>query len=305
MKRSALLLFILCAGLLWHVSCVHAQESSPEKIMSFADHLYEQGDYYRAITEYERVIFFYPKHPLVKKARYQIAMSYYKGEKFTQAIDRFRALSDQYREEEIGRKALFMLAETYYQKKDYDQAINVLDIFLTSYPDDSQADAARIKMGLSNLRQGDWRQAEEEFRKLPPDSPLRTQAGELAEESKKDPGLPRKSPAVAAGLSALLPGAAHLYIGRKSEAAVSFLLNGAFILATVQAFHHDNNVTGGILLFFESGWYLGNIYNASSGAHKYNRREEQEFMNNLQNQYGISYYRDEQGGNMLALTLRF
>ena len=305
MKRSALLLFILCAGLLWQVSCVHSQESSPEKIMSFADHLYEQVDYYRAITEYERVIFFYPKHPLVKKARYQIAMSYYKGEKFTQAIDRFRALSDQYREEEIGRKALFMLAETYYQKKDYDQAINVLDIFLTSYPDDSQADAARIKMGLSNLRQGDWRQAEEEFRKLPPDSPLRTQAGELAEESKKYPGLPRKSPAVAAGLSALLPGAGQLYIGRKSDAAVSFLLNGAFIWATVQAFHHDNNVTGGILLFFESGWYLGNIYNASSGAHKYNRRAEQEFMNNLQNQYGISYYRDEQGGNMLALTLRF
>src|SRR3990170_2027757 len=64
MKRTALLLFILCAGLLWQVSCVHAQESSPEKIMSFADHLYEQGDYYRAITEYERVIFFYPKHPL-------------------------------------------------------------------------------------------------------------------------------------------------------------------------------------------------------------------------------------------------
>lgn len=304
MKRTVLL-FILCAGFLWHAPCGQAQESSPEKIMSFADHLYEQGDYYRAITEYERVIFFYPKHGLAKKAQYQIAMSYYKGEKFTQAIDRFRALSDQYREEEMGPKSLFMLAETYYQKKDYDQAINVLDIFLTSYPNDSQADAARIKMGLSYIHQGDWRRAGEEFQKLPPDSPLRKQAGELSEESKKYPGLPRKSPTVAAGLSALLPGAGQLYIGRNSDATVSFLLNGSFIWATVQAFHHKNNVTGGILLFFESGWYLGNVYNAASGAHKYNRRAEQEFMNNLQNQYGISYYRDELGGNMLALTLRF
>ncbi len=303
--RRTVLLFILCAGFLWHVPCVHAQESSPEKIMSFADHLYEQGDYYRAITEYERVAFFFPKHPLAKTAQYQIAMSYYKGEKFTQAIDRFRTLSDQYRGEEIGRRALFMLAETYYQKKDYDQTINVLDILLTSYPDDPQADAARIKIGLSYLRQGDWRRAGEEFRKLPPDSLLGKQAYELAEESKKYPGLPRKSPTVAAGLSAVLPGAGQLYIGRKSDAAVSFLLNGSFIWASVEAFHHKNNVTAGILLFFESGWYLGNIYNAANGAHKYNRRAEQDFMNNLRNQYGISYYRDERGGNMLALTLRF
>jgi tetratricopeptide (TPR) repeat protein len=304
MKRTALL-FILCAGFLWHIPSGHAQESSPERIMSFADHLYEQGDYYRAITEYERVIFFYPTHTLAKKARYQIAMSYYKGEKFTQAIDRFRALSDQYRNEEIGRKSLFMLAETYYQKKDYDQAINVLDIFLSSYPNDPQADAARINVGLSYLRQGDWRRAGEEFQKLPPGSPLRKRADELAEESKKFPEIPRKSPTAAAGLSAILPGAGQLYIGRKNDAAVSFLLNGSFIWAAAQAFHHKNNVTGGILLFFESGWYLGNVYNAANGAHKYNRRAEQEFMSNLQNQYGISYYRDEQGGNMLAFTLRF
>ncbi len=303
--RRTVLLFILCAGFLWHVPCGHAQESSPEKIMSFADHLYEQGDYYRAITEYERVVFFFPKHPLAKTAQYQIAMSYYKGEKLTQAIDRFRALSDQYRGEQIGRKSLFMLAETYYQKKDYDQAINVLDIFLSSFPDDPQADAARIKMGLSYLRQGDWQRAADEFQKLPPGAPLHKQAGELVEESKKYPEIPRKSPTLAAGLSAVLPGAGQLYIGRPTDAAVSFLLNVSFIWATVEAFHHKNNVTGGILLFFESGWYLGNIYNAANGAQKYNRRAEQNFMNNLQNQYGISYYRDERGGNMLALTLRF
>ncbi len=304
MKRAALL-FILSAGFLVHGASGHAQELSPEKIMSFADHLFEQGDYYRAITEYERLIFFYPKHGLAKTARYQTAMSYYKGDKLTQAIDRFRALSDQYREEEIGRKSLFMLAETYYQKNDYDRAINVLDIFLSSYPNDTQADAARIKMGWSYLRQGSWQRASEEFQKLPSDSPLWKQAVELADGSKKYPGMPRKSPTVAAGLSAVLPGAGQLYIGRPTDAAVSFLLNGTFIWATVEAFHHDNNVTGGILLFFESGWYLGNVYNAANGAHKYNRRAEQAFMDSLQNQCGISYYRDERGGNMLAFTLRF
>lgn len=303
MKKGFILLLFI--GIVVSATAGSSQESTPERTLSFADHLYEQGDYYRAITEYERLIFFYPKHPLAKTAKFQIGMCYYKGDKLTQAVQKFRALSNEYAKEELGRKARFMLAETYYQKKDYNQAIDVLESFLTSYPGDPQAEAARIKVGWSYLRQGNWRQAAEEFHKLPPDSPLRKQAGDLAEETKKYPELPRKSPTLAGGLSALLPGAGQLYVGRPADATVSFLLNGLFIWATVEAFNNDNKVTGGILLFFESGWYLGNVYNAVNSAYKYNRRAEQEFMDTLQNQYGISYYRDDEGRDLLAFTLRF
>jgi hypothetical protein len=73
----------------------------------------------------------------------------------------------------------------------------------------------------------------------------------------------------------------------------------------VEAFHHDNNVTGGILLFFESGWYLGNVYNAVSGAHKYNQRSEKQFLDGLQDKYRVSYLYDGHGGNMVAFTMRF
>jgi outer membrane protein assembly factor BamD (BamD/ComL family)/TM2 domain-containing membrane protein YozV len=303
--KKVFICLLLAAAASSHAAIVQAEELTPERILSFADHLYEQGDYYRAITEYERLIFFNPRHPLAKTAKFQIAMCYYKGDKLTQAVQKFRALSNEYAKEELGRKARFMLAETYYQKKDYNQAIDVLESFLTSYPGDPQAEAARIKIGWSYLRQGNWRQAAEEFHKLPSDSPLRKQAGDLAEETKKYPELPRKSPALAGGLSAVLPGAGQLYVGRPADATVSFLLNGLFIWATVEAFDNDNKVTGGILLFFESGWYLGNVYNAMGSAHKYNRRAEQEFMDTLQNQYGISYYRDDEGRDLLAFTLRF
>jgi hypothetical protein len=89
------------------------------------------------------------------------------------------------------------------------------------------------------------------------------------------------------------------------DAAVSFMLNGLFIWATVEAFQNDNNVTGGILLFFESGWYLGNIYNAAGSAHKYNRRAEQDFLDRLSNRYSLSYIRDGRGTSLLAVTMRF
>lgn len=296
------MIFALLLGLA--VPCF-GQETSPEKMLSFADHLFEQGDYYRAITEYERLIFFHPGHPLAKAAKFQIALSYSRGDKFSQAIQRFRALSEEYPDDETGRRALYMLGETYYQKKDYTQAIDVLERFLTTYPGDTRSDAAVIRIGWSYLRQGNWQQASEEFQKVPEGSAVRPQAEGLATDATAYPAIPRKSPALAAGLSAVLPGAGQLYVGRPSDAAVSFVLNGLFIWATVEAFRHDNNVTGGILLFFESGWYLGNVYNASSSAHKYNRRAEQDFLDRLSNQYSLTYIRDGRGNSLLAVTMRF
>lgn len=295
------ILFILLTA----PSVLHAQEQSAEKMLSFADHLYDNGDYYRAITEYERFIFFYPGHVLSKQAKFQIGMCYLKGEKFSQAVQRFRALSNEYPGDEIGRKALFMLAESYYQKKDYSLAIDVLLRFLDTYPQDSQADAARIKLGWAYLRKGDWRQAQDAFQGLPQDSPLHMQAEGLSKETGRYPDIPKKSPYLAGGLSAVLPGAGQLYVGRPMDAAASFLLNGLFIWATVDAFKKDNNVTGGILLFFESGWYLGNVYNAVSSAHKYNKKAEQDFLDGLQGQYGLSLIQDENGQRFLALSFRF
>ncbi len=303
MKKVVVIL--LAAGIFFSSITSYSQGVTLEHILSFADHLYEQGDYYRAITEYERFLFSYPRHPLAKKAQYQIGMSYLKGEKYTQALQHFRGLADKYPSDEIGRASLFMLAETYYQKKDYGQAIDAYEKFLTSYPDDRQADSARIKKGWCYLRQGNWREASEEFQKLPPDSPLHAQGAELADESKKYPGIEKKSPYLAGGLSAVLPGAGQLYIGRKTDAAAAFLLNGTFIWATAESYHKRSYVTAGILLFFESGWYIGNVYNAISSAHKFNRRAEEKYMEDLQGQYGISLYRDNEGKNMVAFTLRF
>lgn len=302
MRYPAILIFALML-LCGHV--VHAGEMSAEKMLSFADDLFERGDYYRAITEYERVIFFHPDHALANTARLQIAHAYLKGDRIDQAIERLKELSTDLANEETGRKASFMLGEAYYQKREYSRAADYFENFIETYPGDARVDAARIRIGWSYLRQGKWRQAGEEFGKLPPDSPLHAQAEGLVEGARNYPGIPVKSPGLAGGLSAVLPGAGQLYVNRPGDALVSFLLNGAFIWATVEAFQNDNDVTGGILLFFESGWYLGNIYNAMNGAQKYNRRNEQKYLDGLQEKYRVSYWYDKDGGGRVAFSLRF
>jgi len=300
-NRSVLLLFLM----LFCGRAVVAEEMPAQKMISFADSLFEKGDYYRAITEYERVIFFHPGDPLALTARFQIAHAYLKGDRIDQAVERFRALNQEFPNDDIGRKAYFMLGEAYYQKREYSRAADIFTTYIETWPGDERIDACRIRIGWSYLRQGQWRQAADEFRKLPPDSPLHAQAEGLAEGAGNYPGIPAKSPALAGGLSAVLPGAGQLYVNRPGDALVSFLLNGAFIWAAVEAFHNDNNVTGGILLFFESGWYLGNIYNAVSGAHKYNQRSEKQFLDGLQDKYRVSYLYDGHGGSMVAFTMRF
>ena len=49
----------------------------------------------------------------------------------------------------------------------------------------------------------------------------------------------------------------------------------------MEAFNNDNNVLGGILAFFEIGWYSGNIYSAINVTHKWNRKVRDDFRNGL------------------------
>lgn len=299
--------FICFLGMLFCVLPASAEEMSVEKMISFADSLYSQKDYYRAITEYERVIFFYPQHPLAKVANFQIAESYFKGEKYDQAINLFDKLAKDNPDEETGIKSLFRLGEVHYQKSDYERAKNTFAQFVEKYPKDSHADNARMKIGWSSLSEGDWSRAIEEFQTVPSGSPLRGQAEGLAEEAKHFPEISKKSPALAGVLSGVLPGAGQLYIDKPRDSLISFLLNGAFIWASVESFRHDNNATGGVLLFFEAGWYMGNIYNAVNGAKKYNLRAEDSFLDKLHKQFSLSYYLDEKkrNTNLVLFDLKF
>jgi len=108
----------------------------------------------------------------------------------------------------------------------------------------------------------------------------------LIELDKKLP-IKRKNPTTA-GLLSIIPGAGHLYCERKRDAFISFFLNGAMIYAAYEAFDHDLDVLGGIITFFELGFYSGNIYSAVSSTHKYNRDEKNKFLDYLKKNAKIS-----------------
>ena len=298
-------LAVILAWFLLLCPAAHAATQSAEEMAAFADHLFGAGDYYRAVTEYERLLFHHPGHGLADAAQLRIAECYLRGGKYEQALARFRAIARAGAGGETGRRAQFLAAEAYFRKGDYGRAAEEFSAYADSWPEDPQAGEARVQAAWSLLRQGDAAAASEGFRKVPAGSSLLQQARELADAAPAFDDIPRKSPGLAGGLSAVLPGAGQLYVGRPGDAAAAFLLNAGFIWATVESFRHDNNVTGGILLFFEAGWYAGNIYNAVGGAHKFNRRSEQRFYDGLQERFGFLLSYDRKGTSAALLALRF
>jgi tetratricopeptide (TPR) repeat protein len=257
--------------------------SEARAILSFADHLFAEGEYYRAITEYKRLLFLYPQHPQANEVRLQIGDCYLKGEKFDEALEHFQALLPLRLPEEIKPKLLYKIGAVYYAKGEYGSARRQLEQIITRFPHSPEVERAHYLIGQSYLKQDEWIKAAGEFAKIGRGA----DAEQLSQGARRGRELPYKSPGLAGGFSAVVPGLGQLYVGRKQDALMAFLLNGVFIWGVVESFQRDNDVAGGILLFFETGWYFGNIYSAVSSTHKYNKKLKDDFRDKLNSRFQL------------------
>ena len=173
------------------------------------------------------------------------------------------------------------------------------------YPSSQLKNAARYRLGWTRMQENKWREASEDFKKVEMGGPLYAKAKYLSAESLKGELLPYKDPVYAGVMAGIIPGLGHVYVSRYKDALVAFLLNGLFIWATIESFHQDHNVLGGILAFFELGWYAGNIYSAVNVTHKWNRKVKDDFRKGLKDRLDLHLLTSKKGPTGLALTFRF
>ncbi|MBI5207988.1 MAG: outer membrane protein assembly factor BamD [Candidatus Firestonebacteria bacterium] len=247
------------------------------KMFDFAENLFKEKEYSKAITEYKRFIFNHPETPKVIEAKYKLGLCYFMGEKWDTAIKEFQLIANDYPDKEEGKLSLIKLSECYFAKNEYILAINELNNFIEDNASDKRIKNIYFKAGFYSLYDNNIEKAQEKFNK--------TDNAELKNTPIEFSKLPQKSPIVAGTLSAIIPGAGQFYIKRYSDGIYSFILNGIFIWGAVESFKNDQNVAGGIITFFELGWYSGNIYNAISNAHKFNKRTKIDFLKKLDEKY--------------------
>jgi tetratricopeptide (TPR) repeat protein len=252
-----------------------------DRQFQFAENLFQRGEYYRAIGEYERFINFFPESEDVVLARYRIGTAYLKGERYEDAIEAFALVTRQYPESAYADQSYLRMGEAYAQIELYDDAITNLEKMVAMTSDQKVKDEAHYQCGWAYLKQESWDDAEACFNKISPENRARFRIDDLLRELDKREDLKRKNPTTA-GLLAIVPGAGHVYCERYRDALVAFLVNGALILAAWESFDNELYALGGLIAVVEIGFYSGNIYSAVGSAHKYNREEKNRFLKYLE-----------------------
>ena len=223
----------------------------------------EELDLYRAISTYKRAEILVPKIDSSRKLeiQYDILLCYFLAKRYDEAISEFdkTALANVDRTFAAYHDLLLILYECYRELDMTEKEERILELMQKTYPETAE------KVQISSaLRTGDLPKIEE----YADGFAQRSYLDDLLDNYRQQ----KKSVATAQKLNALLPGAGYFYIGQNSSAFTALLLNGLFIFAAYEFFHHKHMAAGIITTLFESGWYFGGIYGVGLEAKYYNER---------------------------------
>ena len=123
--------------------------------IAFADSLFHSGSLYRATMEYQRFLYFYPTHPDIPRARFNLATAAKRAGDYPFALACYTSLAKEYRGTSTAIKASFEQAEVFYLMHNYPSARNHYTDFLAHYPDHPLAEeATRALVNIEQLGTG-------------------------------------------------------------------------------------------------------------------------------------------------------
>ena len=278
---------------------------SPDQQLEFADHYYREGEFYRAIGEYNRFLFFFPEDPRIQQAMYHIGMSYLHGQQYQDGIKIFNRLIHQFPHSSLALKAHLMVSDCYARLNQSASALTTLHNLLMQSHDEQIRDETNYRIGWIHLEMASWDKARSYFDNISMSNRKNYQMDQLLNELEESKHLKTKNPHLA-GLLSLLPGFGYAYLERYSDALTALLVNGGLMYAAYSAFDSDNPALGGVITFVGFGFYSGNIFGSVSGAYKYNRNQTGYFMDRLRKHIKINLLTGHHNSSiMVALNYVF
>jgi tetratricopeptide (TPR) repeat protein len=247
-----------------------ASTSGANEAQRFADWLFDRGDYYRAIGEYERVIFLSGDE--TGWARLQIGRAYAAGGRHEQAILDLRAVEDGSPSPSLRADALFEQGRTRYAAAEYQRAAVLLERYARAPEGGPGRGHAQLLRGLALLHDPrGLAAARSAFADAERDPAFADAAATLARATDEVAASPRRSALTAGLLSAAVPGLGHAYAGDAWAGAGALALNAAFAWATWEAFDGGRPGLGLVLGAATSIWYGGAIFGAVAEVMRFNR----------------------------------
>ncbi|MEO0092418.1 MAG: hypothetical protein ABIK61_06890 [candidate division WOR-3 bacterium] len=230
--------------------------------LSFAESLYQEKDYFNAITEFERYLFFHPNTSNSQEIKYKLALSYFYCNETLKTEKILQELSS-----EIGvipKLAQRFLAQLYIDSKKYLKAKIELNDLLIS---DNIQDKTEIyrELGYIALQEKDTKTALGYFT-LAQDSWLITETERVIK-------LPKKNVSLSQLLSTFIPGSGEIYCGQLGWGILSFLANSTTIYGTIHSFKNKHYLDATLIFsIFFMRFYNGSRSNARDFALEYNEK---------------------------------
>ena len=252
-----------------------------KEIRQFAFDLFRMGEHYRAITEAKRYASLIPAGPHAGEMAKLVGDAYMMSHEWSEAIAAYDEFLVLFPASPLVNSVTFNKAICLVKQGNTAEAERLFHLILSGAGPERKGDAARWEI-LLLIRQNHFEEAERLLRDQVIRRQIEPEAGLLEEILANKKSARYKSPEAAGVLSAILPGSGQFYNERYKDGVYSFLLNALFIFGAYKAFDSENYGLGGALALFEIGWYTGGIYGAVGGAHKYNRKiEEDHFRSSL------------------------
>lgn len=231
-----------------------------ENSSAFATYLYASGNYNLASAEFERLLFLEPENDSLRQ---MIMKSLLLNGDFEAGADRALAFNVSPQNLSNGMASLYSYSLISAGKP----------LAARSFVDISTALGPEQKLyykAYSYLLDNEFKEA----RKLKSESSLLMQP-ELAQLIDETANMPHRSPALAAGLSAMIPGLGKFYTGDWKDAIIALVTVGVTGYQSYRGFNRNgiNSGYGWIYGSLAAGFYLGNIYGSASSAKRFNKRQ--------------------------------
>jgi TM2 domain-containing membrane protein YozV len=269
------IVFILLV-LLIDAATLIAQDPFEEQF-NFAKKLYDEENYFDAVTEFKRLLFFDKAGQYSYEANRSIGLSYKYGAKFFDALRHFTLAEIQAPTLQGVYDCRFEIIKINILRRTIDQALALLDTLANDTRFSVSKDEINYWRGWAYIFEDDWEQAALSFASIDSNHALRTFCDSV------DNGL---YDVTLARVLSIVPGAGQFYTGEYISGLISLGWNVLWGYLMINAFIEDRIFDGvmiGTLLWWR--FYSGNLENAEKFALEKNLQKTNKALRYLQNNY--------------------
>ena len=264
MKKIVILFFIFSiTGFSQQKQSKQIDFYSPHNIKKFADYLFCQHDYLRAVFEYQKYLNSVPSDTV----KFKVGIAYSRMGYYSKAENQFLTLRNSNSFKALARAEYY---KSLFQQNNFEELQSNLKYKIQT----NEASNSLNKLYyLSYLFMHQKLPGESDFAK-PFYGKEKIQVKNFY-EWKKNP--PYKSPVVSAILSAIIPGLGKVYVKEYSDGIMAFLATSVLGYIAYADFNAGHKFRGWLFTGLTAGFYAGNIYGSAAAAQIYNAKIKFDF----------------------------